>query len=205
MLVAIVGGLLLGELIVSDFETKSVHNEIISGKSRLGLIIAKLISFAIQLTFVMIPYAVVVLIGIGSGNDFAPLNGVPSAFFNLLADGSAMDDPDVMKAFALCLVIFFVYIAKISICFPLAFKCRKKIPVLVLSFSTSFVFDIIRSITKDVDGLSDFVESLPYYQITKITMDASTEDIIGALVSSVIFIVVMILITHFAFRKLEIK
>ena len=53
MLVAIVGGLLLGELIVSDFETKSVHNEIISGKSRLALIIAKLISFAIQLTFVI--------------------------------------------------------------------------------------------------------------------------------------------------------
>lgn len=205
MMVAIVGGLLAAELIVSDFETKSVHNEIISGKSRFDLIIAKLISFAIHLSFVLLSYAIVVLVGIGSGISFAPLNGVPSTFFSLLSDCSTKNDPNILKCVVLCLVIFIAYISKLSICIPLAFKCRKRIPVLVLGFSTSFIFDIIRSVTKKVDGLSDFIDALPYSQITKVTIGASWGTIGGVLASSLIFIAAMVIITYFLFRKLEIK
>ena len=204
ILTAIFGGVLIGELIVDDFESKSVHNEIVSGKGRFSIVIGKLVAFSLLFLIPLLPYAIVVISCLAKGGSYAELKGIPSPFFDLLAKSSA-NDISLKKVIILCLAIIFMYIARLSICIPFAFKFRKKIPVLIVGFSTSFIFDIIFSVVKDSEVAADFFKLLPYYRITTITADASLNTVASALISGGAYILIMVIITSFSFRKAEIK
>lgn len=205
MLVGIFGGIIIGDLVVEDFSTKFIHNKIMSGKGRKSIILSKVVSFIIYFSIVLSPYFIIAIVAAACGKKFAPLLGIPSAFFDLIAGYSSQSNSEMLKYILLAVVIIVIYIARLSICFPFAFKIQKKIPVLVVGFVTSFIFDIVFSLVKDINVLSDFVKLLPYYQMTQITIDASSKNIIGALASSVVFLAVMVEITYLLFKKSEIK
>lgn len=205
MLTGIFGGIIFGELVSDDFTAKSIHNKIISGKGRSSIIFSKLISFALSFSIVLLVYVIAAVVAVVSGEKFAPLAGIPSAFFDLIAGCSAQTNPQIAKCILLCIVIVLCYIARLSICLPVAFKTRKKIPVLVTGFVTSFVFDIMFSLIKDVAVLSDIIKALPYYRMTQLLINASSSDIWGAVLSSVVFTAIMTGITYLLFRRAEIK
>lgn len=205
ILSGILGGIILGDIVIDDFTTKFVHNKIISGKGRVSIIFSKLISFSIAYALILLIYAIVAMIAVGSGKEFAPLAGIPSAFFDLIAGCTTQTEPEMVKMLGLCIVIIVGYISRLSICLPFAFKSKKKILVLVVGFMTSFVFDIVLSLVEDVKIVSDFIKLLPYYRMTQLSIDVSCEEIIYSLLSSVGFIAIMTLITYFVFKQDEIK
>lgn len=205
MLTGIFGGIILGELVSDDFATKSIHNKIISGNGRSSIIISKLISFALSMSIVLLVYVILAIVVVVSGEKFAPLAGIPSAFFDLIAGCANQTNPQIAKCILLCIVIVLCYIARLSICLPVAFKSKRKIPVLVIGFVSAFVFDIVFTLIKDVAVLSDIMKALPYYRMTQLVIDAPSKDIWGAALSSVIFTAFMTGTTYLLFRRDEIK
>lgn len=207
MLVSLFGGILAGGIISSDFESKNIHSEIACGKGRFSIVLSKLISFAIGMFFITLPYAIVAIVGFAMDIEFSNLIGIPSQFFDVMTNvcGIEKNGAGIGKAVFICILIIYMYIARLSICIPIAFKMRKNIPVIIVGFISAFIFDIISSLVTDIPGISDFFAALPYSMITKCTLDAEMGEIIKILLSGTIFIAVMVAITYIFFKKDEIK
>lgn len=207
MLVSLLGGILIGGIISNDFESKNVHSEIACGKGRFSIIISKLAAMSIGTAVITLPYALTAIIGFGLDINFSHLVGIPSQFFDVMTNvcGVEKDGSGIGKVIFICILIIFMYIARLSICIPVAFKFKKNIPVIIVGFLSAFVFDIITPAVKDIPGVSDFFEFLPYSMITKCTLDADGGEIAKILISGIVFIAVMIAITYALFKKDEIK
>lgn len=207
MLVSLLGGVLTGSLICGDFETKNIHDEIASGNGRLAIIIAKTITFSLMIFLLTLPYAIVAVVGFSINVGFAPLVGIPSSFFGILsnASGVAISGETISKSIVISILIIFMYIARLSICIPVAFQTKKSIAVIVVGFLSSFVFDLIIVLATNIKVLDDLVGCLPYSIIYDLSLDSSIGTIVKAMICGAIFIGIMIMITHSIFRKAEIK
>lgn len=207
MLVSLLGGVLTGGIISSDFESKNIHNEIACGKGRFSIVISKLVVFSIAMICITLPYAITAVVGFGIDAKFSRLVGIPSQFFDVMSNVCNVenDGAAIGKAVLICLLVVFMYVARLSICIPVAFKFRKSIPVIIVGFISAFVFDIIASLVQDIPGVSDLFSFLPYSMITNCTMNADSGDIVKILLSGTAFIVAMVAISYALFRKDEIK
>jgi hypothetical protein len=207
MLVSLLGGVLIGGFILGDFETKNIHCEIISGRGRMAIILSKLFSSAALILIITLPYGIVSVIGFTSDIEFGPLVGIPSSFFEILSNTSGVEvtGASIIKSIILCLLIMYVYIGRLSVCIPIAFKCKKSIPVIITGFITAFLFDIISALAVNIDILSDILSCLPYSLTYDLTMGAPASMLIKAFVCNTIFIAIMFGISHQIFRKDEIK
>lgn len=207
MIVIILGSILAGTLICGGFESKNIHDEIACGNGRFAIIMTKTAAISLLMILLVLPYVLISIIGFASNIGFGVYTGVPSAFFNILSNvaGVEITNGYVIKSIVLGMLIMLTYIAKISICIPVAFKARKSIVVIMTGFVTTFIFDILGVLVKDVDGISDVMEVLPYTMIYRLTLDCSTEVMVKSLISSIVFIGAMLGITYSLFRRAEIK
>ncbi len=206
MIVMALGAVITGVLVCGSFETKNIHDEIACGNGRLVIVFAKMLSVSCLVILLTLPYTLIAVIGFASQAGFGIYLGVPSAYFNILSNTPdvPVNDEYILKSIVLSIIITLTYIAKISICIPIAFKARKAIPVIVLGFLSTFFFDIISALTKG-QGIGSVVKYLPFSLVSKLTLDCSIEIMVQCVISSVLFIVVMFLDTYLSFRKSEIK
>lgn len=207
MLVSLLGAIVIGHVICRDFETKNIHDQIISGNGRTAILYVKVISSAFVVFLVTLPYALVAIIGFASGIEFAPLVGIPSQFFEFLsnAGGYAPTAENILRVALLSLLLIVMYVARLSICIPIAFKTKRPIIVTMVGFMSAFVFDVISALTAKVDGLAEFFNRLPYAMTLELNMDASIETMITAILSALVFTSIMASIAGHIFRKAEIK
>lgn len=207
MILPILGSVLIGILICGSFESKNIHDEILSGNGRFAIIITKTLSVSLIIILLTLPYVIITITGVLAQIGFGIYLGVPSAFFNILSNikSVGLNDESLLKSIILSMLITFSYIAKLSICIPVAFKTRKTIAVILAGFVTTIVFDIISELTRDMEGINNFVEYLPYRMTYKLTLDCSSEIMLQSAVSSILFIGIMLAITGRIFRKAEIK
>lgn len=207
MIVIILGAVLIATLICGDFESKNIHDEIACGNGRFAIVITKTITISLLVIMLVSPYILMTVIGFASQLGFGIYVGVPSAYFNILSNvtGVAISNEAVLKSVILCLLIALSYIAKISICIPLAFKARKPIIVIMAGFVSTFFFDIISALVKNIQGISKLIKFLPYQMIFDLTLDCSIAVMFKSIVSSLLFLLAMIGITYAMFRKAEIK
>lgn len=207
MLVALLGGMLTGELVSTDFESKNIHDEIASGCGRMAMIVARTISYVLVILMITLPYALVCVIGLATGIDFEQLFGIPSAFFAVLSNQGnlAINAETIAKAVVVCLAIMVTYAARLSICLPFAYGIRKVIPVTLIGFASSFLFDILGGMFTNSDQIQKFLKMFPFYYMYDLNLDASFGTIAKAYILSILFIGIMGLITYRIFRKAEIK
>lgn len=207
MIISILGAVLTGALICGDFESKNIHDEIACGNGRFAIVITKTVSISLLIILLVLPYVLMSTIGFATNIGFAIYTGVPSAFLNILSNATGVEITNeyVLKSVVLSLLITLTYIAKISICIPLAFMARKSIVVIMTGFVSTFLFDIISALLKDVAGISNFIKFLPYTMIYDLNLNCSVEVMVKSFISSVLFITVMLGITYAQFRKAEIK
>jgi ABC-2 type transport system permease protein len=206
MIVMVLGSVIIGILICGNFETKNIHDEIACGNGRLAIILTKTVSISLFLLLLLLPYVLMSTIGFASGIGFGQYAGVPSAFFNILSNvqGVEVTSSYVLKSVVLSVLITLTYLAKISICIPVAFKARKSIVVIMTGFVTTFAFDILSTLTKGIDGFN-FLKFFPYSIVYKLTLDCSVKVMVQSAISSILFISFMLVITNLVFRKAEIK
>lgn len=206
MIIMILGSVIVGMLICGNFESKNIHDEIACGNGRLAIVLTKTVSVFLIVTVLTLPYILMSTIGFATNIGFGRYLGVPSAFFDILSNvpGVEVTNSYILKSIVLSLLITLTYLAKVSICIPVAFKARKSIAVIMIGFAATFAFDILSVLTKDINGLS-FLKYLPYSLGYKLTLDCSIHVMIQSAVSSILFIAGMLIITNLIFRKAEIK
>lgn len=206
-MMSILGPVLAGLLICGDFDNKTIQDAIANGCSKGSIIVSKTITFCCALTFILMPYAVITGIGIATGSEFG-MGKVAIAFLNILTSdaGTAYSAPEILKLLAVFLTMIIVYWAQLSICLPIAIVLRK--PILLVPIY--YVFSVLSA------QLIRFRDSSPTFKVifdgtpyggnySFITLETGTADIFKAITVSLIFIVLMMLITYALFKKSEVK
>lgn len=206
-MISILGAVIAGVFICGDFDNKTIHDAIANGCSRGTIIASKATVFSCAIGFILLPYAIITGIALGTGSKFN-MGSVSLGFLHLLTSeaGTAFSASEIWKLFAVMLSLIIVYMAQLSICLPLAFALKK--PVLVVAIYYGFTILCAQLMgLKDSSPIFDRIFACTPYggNYTFATLDTGMGDIIKAISVSLIFIIAMIAVTYCAFRKSEIK
>ncbi len=202
-ILSVVGTLMTSLLICSDFENKNIHDAISCG--RRSIVISKTVSYCVLVGLLILPYAVVGFVGFVSQGQFEA-TFTYSTYLNLMANkaGYAVNGANIGKSIEMLIVSIILYAARLSFCIPLAFKIRKAVVVTVVGVIVGFVSDFIMNVMSKVPVLDTIVEYTPFsYPMVELNM--SQGELIKILAISVVFIILMVLLTYRIFKKDEIK
>ncbi len=205
--ISILGAVVAGAFICSDFENKSIHEAITSGTGRGTVIIGKGIAFFVAVAAILIPYAVVAGIGMGTGKVFS-MGNVGIGFLNLLTrtGDNNLDALQILKLLVIMLTMIFVYVAQVSFCVPLAVIIRKPVFVVACYYGFTILCAQLLGLRNSSKAFDDLFALTPYGgNHTFLTLSSSTGDIFKAIAVSAVFIVGMLSITYAVFRRAEIK
>jgi ABC-2 type transport system permease protein len=206
-IISILGAVIAGIFICGDFDNRTIHEAIASGCSRRTIIVSKAIVFCCTLVFILLPYALLTGIAISTGSKFG-MGSVSIGFLHILTleAGKAFSVSEICKLITVMLTLMIVYAAQLSVCIPMAIVLKK--PVLVVAIY--YGFSILCGQLDGLRGNSPIFDSIfactPFggsYSFT--SLNTGTVDIFKAIFVSLIFIIVVLAVTHCAFRKSEIK
>lgn len=202
-LMSVIGPLMTGFLVCSDFSSKNIHDEISCG--RLAIVLSKGIVFAIIIALILLPYVILGLAGFVSGEKFTALFPY-SMYVNIMvnSEGLANTSGNVGRVIAVLAVSVICYIARTCIFIPIAFKLRKSVVITVIGVIFGFFVDLLLSGIEKIPVVGDLVEYLPFHY-SIINMDASQGELLKITFISIIFFAIIMGITYLSFRRSEIK
>lgn len=203
----ILGAVIAGVFICGDFDNKTISDAIANGSSRFAVIVSKAIIFCITIVFILLPYAIVTGIGLGTGYKFG-MGSVAMGFLHLLTieAGRAFSATDIWKLVAVMLTLMIVYVAQLSICIPLALVLKKPILVVAINYGFSILFGQLMGLKNSSKVFDRVFAFTPYGgNYPFVTLDTETGDIFKAIFVSLIFVTAILALTYGAFRKSEFK
>lgn len=207
IVMSIIGAVIAGVYICSDFENKTVNAAISCGNGRGRLVMSKAVVYYLITAVMLLPYSVATVTAYISKAKFGkPL--IPSVFLNILAKKSSMEfSPSVfLKMIAVMLTVAIVYAGRVSICLLLAFLLKKSAFVVGAGFGLAFILDIITGFKDKLGIFGKILGFTPYVQdFRMLTLDTGAGTLFKAIVCSIIFIALIFIITFSIFRKSEIK
>ncbi len=206
-MISILGAVIAGTFISGDFDNKIIHDAISNGNSRGTVIVSKTLTFFNAVSFIIIPYAVSVIIAIITGSRFST-GSQTAGFLNLLisSTGSALSASEVFKLVGIIITLVIVYAAQLSVCVPLAIGLRKPILVVAIYYGFQFLCGQLTTLKDSSPALYDIFSYTPYGGTNcSLTLNSGAGDILKAISISIIFVILMISITYMTFRKTEIK
>lgn len=206
-MISILGAVIAGVFISGDFDNKTIHDAIANGSSRGAVIVSKAIVFCCAIAFILLPYAIITGIALGTGSTFS-MGNLASGFIHILTSeaGKTFSAAAIFKLLFAMLILMIVYMAQLSVCVPLAFLLKK--PVLVVAFYYGFSFFCGQLAgLKGKSLLFDRIFACTPYggNYIFVTLGTGMGDIVKAIFVSLIFMIVMLAVTYCAFRKSEIK
>lgn len=204
---SILGGLIAGMLICTDFDNKTIQDSIASGNSRSAIILSKASVLGLALVAILLPYVVATGIALSTGSKY-DMGAVGVGFLHLLNSESAkaLTTPDVVKLLGIMLTLLIVYVAQLSISVPLAFMVKKPILVIVICYAFSFLTGQLLTLADKYPLLQRICSMTPFGgSYILMTLDAGAGTMVKAIMVSLIFIGLMATITYGMFRKSEMK
>ena len=207
VIVSLLGSLMVGVLVCSDFENKTIHDSIVCGSGRMAIVLSKSLIYIFVIFLLLLPYMVTTLVALCSGAEFTS-QFVFSVFMQFLSDESGQNiTPGMLgKTGIIFLVTVLVDAARLSICIPLALKIRKPVAILVIGFVFSAVIDLIVGLLGKVSFLEDMISFTPFSRdFLLLTLDTPSGTLVKAAICAVVFFGMMVAVTYAAFRKADIK
>lgn len=201
-MISLVSVIFISIFICNDFDNKTIHDSISSGYSRSSIVICKTITYYISILLFLLPYMVVAIIGICSGDSFESF--LPSVFQNIMKykSGISFNSTIFFKILAIYLTMSIVYASQISISVLIAFAVKK--PIIVISLG--YIINAAIAQIVNIDNFSDLFKLTPFgVDYSKLTLDASTSVYGSFIITSMIFMLIMIILSYISFRKAEIK
>lgn len=203
----ILGAVIAGVLICSDFNNKTIHDAIATGSSRSTVIVSKAIAFFCAIAVLLLPYAIITGIALGTGYEFSIGKGV-LGFMNLMTTdgGTGFSASEIGKLLAVMITLIIVYMSQLSVCVLLAFVLKKPVFVVAINYGFSILWGQLTILRDSSQVFKSIFDCTPFGgNYAFITLDTGIGDIFKAITVSLIFIIVMLAITYSAFRKSEIK
>ena len=202
-IMSVLGALMAGLAICGDFESKNIHDAISCG--RRNIVISKSIGFCFIIALLVLPYAIVGLIGFISQGDFQSTISY-STYLSIMSNASDLpvNGQNIAKSIEVILISIVLYAARLSFCIPLAFKVKKSVVVTVVAVVLGFLCDFFVNLLSKVPVLDTIVEYTPF-SYPMLTMEMGQGQLIKILFVSIGFIGLMVLLTNVLFKKDEIK
>jgi ABC-2 type transport system permease protein len=206
-MMALLGSLMTGVLVCSDFETNAIHDAVTCGSGRISVVVSKALVYLLLIAFLLLPYGVATVVGFCSGAEFTkPF--VPTVFLGILANetGISLTAAAICKIILLSLIAMLVYAARLCFCLPLAFKLRKPVAIMAIGMATDFLVDLVIRLLNGVPVISNILSFTPYSKgLAYLTMGASVGTLLEVIVVNIVYFAVMTGITFLLFRRAEIK
>ena len=205
--ISILGAVIAGVFICGDFDNRTIHDAVASGCGRGTIIVSEAITFFCTLVFILLPYAIVTGIALGTGSKF-DMGSVAVSFLNILTSegGKSFSASELWKLIAIMLTLIIVYLGRLSICIPLALVLKKPILVVAIYYGFTIFCASLTVLINSSKLLGRIWDCTPFggkYSI--LTMNTGAGDFFKAIAVSLAFIIVMLVITYSIFRKSEIK
>ncbi|WBW96293.1 ABC transporter permease [Oceanirhabdus sp. W0125-5] len=206
-MIAILGAVMAGVLICGDFSNKTIHDAVATGSSRSTVIVSKGIVFLCAIGCLLLPYIIVIGIGLSSGSEFSMGNSA-LGFLNLLTTnaGTVLSASEIGKLLAVIFTLIIVYMAQLSICVPLAFVIKKPGFLVGLNYGVSMLSGQLTGFRESSKLFKSIFDCTPFGgKYVFITLDTGIGYIFKAIAVSLIFIIIMFFIAYRTFRRAEIK
>lgn len=206
-MICILGAVVAGMIVCGDFDNKTIHNAIAGGSRRSAVIVSKAAALAVALVLLLLPYAIVTAVGLGTGYTF-DVGSVGIGFLHLLTaeSGTIVGMAETGKLSAIMLTLIIVYIAQLSLCVPLAFFLKKPVFVVAIYYGFSVLCAQLAGVSESSPMFNRIFSATPYgNQHTFMTLETTAGDMARTIGIGAIFIVIMLTVTYMAFRKSEIK
>ena len=99
-----------------------------------------------------------------------------------------------------------VYIGQLSVCIPVAIKCKKTVVVTAFGFFFGMITALVGTLAGKVEALEKIYQFTPYYYgIEKLGINAETGDMCMGILVSIVFTALMGILSLALFRKSDIK
>ncbi|MDA3846165.1 MAG: ABC transporter permease [Vallitaleaceae bacterium] len=205
-MVSILGAVLAGVFISGDFDNKMIHDAIASGHSRLTVIISKTIVFFTAILIILLPYIIVTVIALISGNDY-DMGTIGVALLHMMTEDTSVlfSASEIGKLVIIIITLLVVYMAQLSICVPVSFVFKNPILVVAGYYVFTILVAQIAGLSSDtiIYKVAAFTPYGGHYAF--LTLDTEIGRLIKAVCASLGFIILMIFITYRAFRRAEVK
>lgn len=206
-MISILGAVIAGTFICGDFDNKTIHSAIASGCSRSVVIISKAIVFFCAVAFILLPYAIITVIALISGVEFS-MGATAVGFLNIITSNAAVtfSVAEMWKLLAIMLTLIIVYISQLSICILLAFIFKKPVSVVGIYYGISIFFAQMTEVRAKFEIVDNVFKLIPYGgSYSLLNLNSFSEDMIKAIVISIIFSIAMLVVSYITFKKVEIK
>lgn len=206
-IMSILGAVIAGIFICGDFDNKTIHDAIASGYSRCTVIISKAVSFWIAIGLILLPYAMVTLIAICTGNKFS-MGSIDIGFLHLITTGAgtAISASGIVNLLIVLLTLTIVYMAQLSICIPIAILSKKPVLVVAIYYGLTILLASLTGLKNSSAAFDHIFACTPYGgKYSFLTLNTQGGYIFQAIFVSALYMLIMLVITYFVFRKSEIK
>ncbi|MGG4396942.1 ABC transporter permease [Paenibacillus thiaminolyticus] len=206
-LVSILGAVIAGLLICSDFDNKIIHDAIATGNGRGAIITSKAIVYGCALVIILLPYAIVTGIALSTGSTFN-MGSIAVGYLNLLTSNGSTPyaASDIWRLASVLFTLMIVYVEQLSICVPLALLLKKPVLVVAVYYGFSILITQLARLSASYEVFDRIFSLTPYGgNYTMVTLNTGTDDMVKAIIVSFIFIIGMVAVAYGTFRKAEIK
>ncbi len=205
--ISILGAVIAGAFICGDFENKTIHNTITDGSSRGRIIVSKSIVYFCSVLFIILPYALVTIIAVCSGNKF-DMGSVSIGFLNILSkeSGTEISASVFARLIAAAGTLILVHMSQLSLCLPIAFAVKKPVLVVAIYYAISILSGQLSALAAQSNVLNNIFSLTPFGGNRMfLTVHSGGGELLETFAVSIIFGIAVIIITCGIFRKTEIK
>lgn len=205
--ISILGAVTAGIFICGDFENKTIHNTIADGCSRAGIIISKSIVFFCSILLIILPYAIVTILALSTGYKFE-MGSVAIGFLNILSkqSGTELSAYVLVKLIAVSGTLILVHMSQLSLCIPVAFAVKKPVLVVAIYYAISILSGQLSSLAARSSLINNILSLTPFGGNRMfLTVQSGAGELLKGSAVSLLFIIVVVLVTCVIFRKSEIK
>lgn len=207
MMISLFGPLIVGVAICQDFEDHAMQHVISLGIGRGKVLIGKVILIVFMIAVLLLPFLINTLVGV-----FLEINlseeVVQSTFMKCIIDvqGQVISSTQVGKIILIYFAMIVVYVARLSICLPLAMLVKKQSIVMIIGFAVGGLIDVVVGLISNSALGKVLLDYLPYSRNYMILgLDTSTGLLLKLFIVCVLFTSIMIGITYKLFIKTEVK
>ncbi|QUI23588.1 ABC transporter permease [Vallitalea pronyensis] len=191
MVLFLLMGVFASIIITNDFHTGGIRSLISFGHNRMKIIYSKSVVYYFSIILLSLLFPIISTIINTSKNGFG-----------LIVEG------DLITAFFVrLLLLMLIYIAESSIFLVIAFITRNS-NMVITTAGVIVVMNLILNmyVRKKQSLIGDIYKTTPYYQTTHLLNDPMTLEVIGSiLLICVLTIMLCIIVTGFAFNRMDVK
>ncbi len=203
MLIWLFGSLIIGLLVGSDFENKTIHGAIKFGRKK--IVANYILTFAVIVIIMVFPYMFGSLICILFKIKMQGAEGTMISIFmsNIL---EYTKHTSIGKLLLSYIGYTFVYAGQLSICIPIAIKFKKTTVITAFGFFFGMITALISTLASKVKLLDNIYQLTPYhYGILQLGINAKIGDMFIGIIVSLMFVGIMGVVSWCLFKKADIK